>query len=69
MLVSLWKVDDRATTDLMVQFYQKLLAGTPKSGSTNQFNKAEALRQAQLAAIRAGNEPYFWAPFILAGRE
>jgi len=66
VLVSLWKVDDRATTDLMVQFYKQLMS---KAEAATPFNKAEALRQAQLTAIRTGNEPYFWASFILAGRE
>jgi CHAT domain-containing protein len=28
---------------------------------------AEALRQAQLALIRAGKAPLYWAPFILIG--
>lgn len=57
VLSSLWKVDDQCTRDLMVGFYTRL-AGA---------DKAEALRQAQLA-VRAGHpHPYYWAAFILNG--
>ncbi|HEY2933254.1 MAG TPA: CHAT domain-containing protein [Acidobacteriota bacterium] len=61
VVVSLWKVSDRSTAELMVSFYQHLKDGT--------MNKAEALRQAQLKLIRSGRyaEPYYWAPFVLIG--
>ena len=70
---SLWSVDDRATSELMVRFYRHLREGTPKD---------EALRAAQLELIRApvrvrgaeGGEldvdasaPYYWAAFQLIG--
>jgi CHAT domain-containing protein len=63
LLMSLWRVEDQATTQLMDRFYQALLA--------NQ-RKPAALRQAQLALL-SGTEgaryrhPYFWAPFFLVG--
>jgi CHAT domain-containing protein/Tfp pilus assembly protein PilF len=62
LLVSLWKVDDRSTGELMQNFYRQLLAA--KGG------KAEALREAKLALIRNGSfaHPYYWAPFVLTGR-
>jgi CHAT domain-containing protein len=57
VLSSLWKVDDQCTRDLMVGLYTRL-AGA---------DKAEALRQAQLA-VRAGHpHPYYWAAFTLNG--
>lgn len=63
VLVSLWKVDDRATADFMVDFYSKILEGTTKT---------EALREAKRAMISLRhpeyNKPYYWAPFILIGR-
>ncbi len=66
--VSLWNVDDRATADLMENFYKYLLHGKPqKDGKQISLNKAEALREAQLDAIREGNAPYYWAPFVLVG--
>ena len=42
----------------MVDFYGHLQKGRPA---------AEALREAQLAMIRAGKAPLYWAPFILIG--
>ncbi len=59
-LVSLWRVDDRATASLMEFFYEALVRdGRPP---------AEALRRAQLRLREAGwEEPYYWAPFILDG--
>lgn len=60
VVVSLWKVEDRSTAELMTQFYRHLKDG--------QRSKADALRQAQLELIRAGAHPYFWAPFVLVGQ-
>lgn len=60
LLVSLWSVDDHATSELMRGFYRRLLAGSPP---------ATALREAQLQAASepAWRSPYFWAPFVLLG--
>lgn len=44
-LISLWKVDDQGTKDLMVKYYDRLLANTGRS---------DALRQTQLAFL---NDP------------
>lgn len=59
-LVSLWRVDDRATARLMEFFYEALVQkGLPP---------AEALRRAQLRLREVGwEEPYYWAPFVLDG--
>ncbi len=66
--VSLWKIDDRATADLMENFYKFLLHGKQqKDGKQISLNKAEALQAAQLEAIREGSAPYYWAPFVLVG--
>ena len=65
LLMSLWSVDDRATSLLMQQFYANLLKGNSKS---------EALRQAQdylrnLHRLNAEeqdySDPFYWAAFIL----
>jgi CHAT domain-containing protein/Tfp pilus assembly protein PilF len=58
LLVSLWPVSDLSTPDLMTGFYRHL---------EDLGAKAEALRQAKLQRVKAGDEPYRWAPFILAG--
>jgi CHAT domain-containing protein len=57
IVASLWEVDDQATSYLMQQFYADL--------KTN--NKGEALRQAQLAARKKFNHPFYWAAFQLTG--
>ncbi len=62
-LATLWSVKDESTTVLMDRFYQELV----KSQSSH--NKAEALRQAQLALIKSPdfNHPFYWSPFVLVG--
>jgi len=59
-LISLWKVDDEGTKDLMVKYYDQLLANTGRS---------DALRQVQLAFLNSSiyRHPYFWAAFIPSG--
>jgi len=61
VVVSLWKVNDHATAELMTTFYTELL----EHGQT----PAAALRQAQLEALhgRRWSAPFFWAGFVLAG--
>ncbi|WP_199317510.1 CHAT domain-containing protein [Planktothricoides raciborskii] len=58
LVMSLWAVDDRTTSQLMVQFYQNLQT-TP--------NKAQALRQAMLTMKNQYPDPYYWAAFTLIG--
>ena len=55
---TLWEVEDRATAQLMIDFYRHL---GRKEG------KAEALRQAQLDMLHSGAPPYYWAGFELVG--
>ncbi|MBW4572751.1 MAG: CHAT domain-containing protein [Tolypothrix carrinoi HA7290-LM1] len=59
-ILSLWSVDDIATKDLMVNYYQKLKGGK---------GRHEALRETQLEFINTpGYEhPYFWASFVPSG--
>jgi len=59
-LLSLWKVDDEGTKDLMVSYYRRLL---------NNEGRSEALRQIQLEMLRNSKyqHPYFWAAFIPSG--
>jgi CHAT domain-containing protein len=53
----LWKVDDRATFELVRSFYGRLESAGP----------VEALRQAQLETMRTFPHPYAWAAFGLTG--
>ncbi|HYX29497.1 MAG TPA: CHAT domain-containing tetratricopeptide repeat protein [Pyrinomonadaceae bacterium] len=59
-LMSLWKVDDDATKELMVNFYKRLKRGE---------GRGEALRNVQMEMLRSKTRryPYFWAAFIQSG--
>jgi len=59
-VISLWRVQDNSTKDLMVSYYKQLLQGKGRS---------EALREVQLAMIKdeQTSHPYYWAPFIQSG--
>jgi CHAT domain-containing protein len=59
-VLSLWKVSDEGTKDLMVNYYQKLKAN---------MGRSEALRQTQLEMLQSEKyrHPYFWAAFIASG--
>jgi CHAT domain-containing protein len=61
VIASLWKVDDRATADLMGHFYQGML----RDG----LAPAAALRSAKtsIRQQRVWRAPYFWAGFTLQG--
>ena len=62
VIASLWKVNDRATAELMKVFYQELLG-------ENKQNPAAALRAAQLTLLkqRRWEHPSYWAAFALQG--
>jgi CHAT domain-containing protein len=58
LVMSLWKVPDEQTRELMVNFYQRLMAGE---------GRAEALRHAQLDLKARYPEPFYWGAFICQG--
>ena len=58
VVVSLWRVPDQPTAELMQEFYRTLAAAP---------NKAAALRQAMLATRARHPDPLSWAGFILVG--
>jgi CHAT domain-containing protein/Tfp pilus assembly protein PilF len=57
--VSLWAVDDQATSDLMQDFYKNLWQAKQ--------SHAASLRAAQLKLHQQGKAPYYWAAFTLQG--
>jgi CHAT domain-containing protein len=60
LVISLWKVPNAETHDLMVAFFKQIKRGE---------SKAAALRKAKLEIILQGKtHPYYWAAFVLAGR-
>ncbi len=64
IIMSLWKVDDEATQELMTGFYKSLLAQENK----NQVNGVRmAFLNAMLTLKRKYNHPYYWGAFVLVG--
>jgi len=58
ILMSLWKVDDAVTRELMAAFYKNWLGGN---------SKHEALRVAQRQVRQLHPDPYYWGAFVLVG--
>lgn len=58
ILMSLWKVDDQTTLDLMLLFYQNWIGGD---------SKPIAFQKAQKAVRTNHPEPYYWGAFQLVG--
>jgi len=61
-LLSLWKVDDRATAAFMESFYNKLKAGMPRADAL-----AKTQQEFREHAIAGWRHPYVWAAFQLSG--
>ena len=65
LVMSLWKVPDRETKELMVQFYRNIKSGT--------MNRCQALRQAildQMETVRKRYgyaNPRYWGAFVFMG--
>lgn len=59
LIMSLWKVDDAATQQLMTSFYNNWI----KLG-----NKQKAFKQAQLQLMTKYKEPYYWGAFVMVGQ-
>jgi len=61
IVVSLWNVNDKATSELMQRFYRGMLR--------ENLAPAAALRkaQAELAQQTQWHSPYYWAAFVLQG--
>jgi len=58
LLLTLWDVHDRSTTEFMKSFYSHLVAGE---------NKSVAVQRAMAELRQHYPHPYYWAPFILMG--
>ena len=61
VVVSLWSVNDKATSDLMTNFYRGMLKGNERP--------AAALRAAQIEMWKQKKwqSPYYWAAFTMQG--
>ncbi len=60
VVMSLWKVNDETTRELMEAYYRQLLAGQ---------GRAAGLREAMRELRRSQPHPHYWAPFLAMGRE
>jgi CHAT domain-containing protein len=60
LVVSLWPVNDPSAAALMGKFYEELGRGTPSRA---------ALRRAIVDSKLVHANPYYWAPFVLIGRD
>jgi CHAT domain-containing protein len=58
LVMSLWKVPDEQTQELMVDFYSRILDGCPGP---------DALREAQRAVKKRKPHPFYWGAFIYQG--
>lgn len=62
LVVSLWSIDEKTSSEIIARFYEHLADGMPKH---------QALRQAKLEYLeRASKElrlPYYWAGLVLVG--
>jgi len=62
VLMSLWSVPDRSTSQIMQYFYEEVQAG---------HTKAEALRQAKLKYLQEADAntaaPFYWGAFVYLG--
>lgn len=56
LIMSLWKVDDAATQQLMNNFYTNWTKGG---------DKQKAFKQAQLQLMSKYKEPYYWGAFVM----
>jgi len=56
LVMSLWKVDDAATQQLMNAFYTNMIKGG---------DKQKAFKQAQLQLMTKYKEPYYWGAFVM----
>ena len=63
VLVSLWKVSDASTANLMIDFYKNIIE--------NNDSYTDALYKAKIKMIEGGGNfahPFFWSPFVLIGK-
>jgi len=60
LILSLWDVHDDSTKEFMIEFYSRLQNG---------LSKAEAMQGACVSLRERRPHPYYWAPFLLIGKE
>lgn len=61
LVVSLWRIADGETSELMARYYQKLVK--------ERRPRARALQEAEQELQRRRPHPYYWAPFVAIGQD
>lgn len=62
LIMSLWNVSDKVSSEFMIEFYKQLV--NPKK-SENRWNKRNAFNEAKRKIRQKHDDPYYWAPFIM----
>ena len=62
IVMSLWNVDDKVTSEFMVAFYEQL------TDKTNNWNKRKAFEQTKEIIRKKHPNPYYWAAFVMLDR-
>jgi CHAT domain-containing protein len=67
VMMTLWSVDDKVTQKLMTEFYKGLMYGLSKYDALK--NAQQQIRQMTFTNStgerHSGNNPYYWAPFVI----
>lgn len=58
-MATLWEIDDKATSELIIEFYRQL--------KTAGISKSQALQNAQVKLMQQYPNPYYWSPFLMVG--
>ncbi|MEP4094107.1 DUF2225 domain-containing protein [Reichenbachiella sp.] len=69
--VSLWKVSDESTKQLMIDYYDNFLPHEVPADLHESLSYAYALKKAKVSMIEKGGKfahPYYWSPFVLIGK-
>lgn len=59
IIMSLWNVDDKVTSEFMVAFYEQL------TDKANNWNKRKAFEQTKEILRMKHPDPYYWAAFVM----
>lgn len=59
IIMSLWNVDDKVTSEFMVAFYGRL------TDKANNWNKRKAFEQTKEIIRKKHPDPYYWAAFVM----
>lgn len=59
IIMSLWNVDDKVTSEFMIAFYGRL------TDKANNWNKRKAFEQTKEIIRKKHPDPYYWAAFVM----